>query len=255
MVQPVFIRARSIPGDEHASTLEICRAAEHVSGDNTILGAQRIRSLWRIYPITEDARQTLIVEGISLRGVRLEICRENPYVVHDDGTERPVTKVWVGGVPISVADSEIEHALTRIGCEIRSDMKRECARNPDGGLTRFLTGRRFVFITRPTQPFEKFFQVIDFRATLYHKEQPRYDDRPRTCNNCLQNGHTSRECTNEVVCHACNNPGHRRGDPRCDAISQRDDEEDNVIPPSGHALPTSPRPTPNPAPDHQSERR
>ena len=255
----MFIKVRSIPGDEYASTIEICTAAEVVCGRDTILGAQRIRGLWRIYPQTDEARQTLIVEGITLRGVRLEVCRSNPYAVRDDGNERPYTKVWVGDVPISVADSEIENALCRIGCELRSGIRREQARKADGGLTRWLTGRRSILITLPPQPLEKSLDVLTFTASLYHKEQ-RDQNRPRHCNRCLQEGHISRECQNDVVCHACQQPGHRRGDPLCEAVDQADNPDAGALalppllpPPPASTTPVNNSPTviPNSQPTQQ----
>ena len=47
-VETVFLKA----GDLAAETdvLELCVAAERISGRETIAGAQRIRGLWRIYP-------------------------------------------------------------------------------------------------------------------------------------------------------------------------------------------------------------
>ena len=48
-------------------TLEICLAAEKVSGTETILGAQEIRGLWRVYPLTRTARNKLLIENLTLR--------------------------------------------------------------------------------------------------------------------------------------------------------------------------------------------
>ena len=73
----------------------------------------------------------------------------NPFVLRDDTEEeKPSTKVCVDDLPISVADSEIEFALNKLGVELRSEIKKERAHDTDNKLTRFLTGRRFVYITR-----------------------------------------------------------------------------------------------------------
>ena len=58
-------------------------------------------------------------------------------------------------VPISESDTEIEHALLKTVCELRSSVKMERARDADQKLTRCVTGRRFVFISVPNQPPEK----------------------------------------------------------------------------------------------------
>ena len=68
--EPVFLMKRNLPPsdfDNRYTVLEICLAAEKVSGPETILGAQEIHGLWRIYPFTRQARDTVLIEGISLR--------------------------------------------------------------------------------------------------------------------------------------------------------------------------------------------
>ena len=145
---PVFLKQKDIPNsvNDHPTVLELCVAAEKVSGQDSIVGAQNIRGLWRIYPATKAARQTLLVQGIKVRNVVLQVANTNPFILRNDtGEEKPSTKVWVDDIPISVADSEIELFLLKAGCELRSQIKAERARNADGKLTRFLTGRRFVF--------------------------------------------------------------------------------------------------------------
>ena len=54
-----FLLRRDLPLNDSFKydTLEICLAAEKVSGTETILGAQEIRGLWRVYPITRTARE------------------------------------------------------------------------------------------------------------------------------------------------------------------------------------------------------
>ena len=245
-VLPIFVRSNEIPPGDYMTTWEMCTAAESVSGKDTILGAQEIRSLWRIYPLTMDARQTLIIQGFAVRGVSLTVYRENPFQIKDDGIERPVTKVWIGNVPISCADDEITNALVKIGCELRSDMKHECARNPSNGLTRFLTGRRFIFISLPDKPLEKSLRVNHlFTASVYHKEQPK-EARRVTCHNCLSEGHTKNECTRPVVCRQCKKEGHVRGDPDCEAVLVQRQSPFTYA--SAAATPTLSLPLPSPPP-------
>ena len=71
------------------------------------------------------------------------------------GEEKPETKVWIDNVPISVADSEIEEALVKVRCQLRSSIKLEKARDADKKLTHFLMERRFLFITVSPQAARK----------------------------------------------------------------------------------------------------
>lgn len=217
-VNPVFLKNKDIPDSstKYPSVLEICLAAEKVSGRSSIVGAQEIRGLWRIYPETKEARTALLVKGVTVRNVVLQVSNTNPYILRDDADEeKPSTKVWIDEIPISVADSEIEHSLVKIGCELRSAIKSERARDADGKLTRFLTGRRFVFITVPAAPLDKTLKVSFFTAKLYHREQ-RQARKTVICSKCLGEGHHVSACENDIVCRTCKKTGHKRGDPVCD---------------------------------------
>ena len=237
-VHPVFIKARDIPDNfnKPANVLELCVAAEKVAGTASIVGAQLIGGLWRIYPATTEARNSLLIKGIRLRNTQLQLANNNPFILRDDsGEEKPSTKVWVDNVPISVADSEIEHSLKKTGCELRSTIKTERARDNDGKLTRFLTGRRFVFITVPSTPLEKTLKVSVFTARIYHKEQKLVRG-PVVCSKCLEQNHHASQCEKDIVCRACKQPGHKRGDAECQmSVSDTTSSQENSSMPTDSA--------------------
>ena len=137
------------------------------------------------------------------------------YTTRDDnGEEKPSTKVWIDSVPLSVDDKEIEHSLLSLNCELRSDIKKERARNADGKMSRFLTGRRFVFITTPATPLEKTMKVCMFTAKVFHWEQKSLK-KVLVCSNCLEESHHHSSCDKQVVCRVCKQSGHKKGDPLC----------------------------------------
>ena len=102
---------------------------------------------------------------------------------------------------------------------LRSSLINEKIRNKDGKLTRFLTGRRFVFVNIPERPLERTVKIGGFTARLYHKEQPMADPQRTTRSTCLERGHRVSACPNSIRCSECRQEGHRRGDPVCDAVS------------------------------------
>ena len=57
-VYPVFIRSWSLPpdNDKPYTVHELYAAAEPKSGFISVLGAQRMIRVWRLYPKTEDFR-------------------------------------------------------------------------------------------------------------------------------------------------------------------------------------------------------
>ena len=216
-VKPVFIKARDIPDATNVrpSVLELCLAAERETGQGTVVGAQAIGGLWRIYPESDEARTQLLIRGIKLRNTSIQPSSTNPFIVRDSsGEERQATKVWIDDIPISVADSVIEVALKKLGCELRSAVIKERARDADHKLTRFLTGRRYIFITVPTKPLEKSIKIDFFSAKIYHKEQKQTQTTPH-CSKCLSEGHHVSQCKGKIVCITCKKPGHKRGDPEC----------------------------------------
>jgi hypothetical protein len=215
--KPVFLLAKDLPLDgdqDRATTREICFAAEKVAGHNTIDGAQQIGGLWRLYPKTKAARAQLLVSGLGLRNSHLRLHDDNPFLVRgNEGQEIKSTKVIISNIPISFSNREIENALISLGCKPSSKLIEECDREDNGRLTRWKTGRRFMFIEMPNAPLEKQVKIGMCTAKIYHKEQ-RMMDNP-FCGNCLSNGHRKHECEHPVVCRNCRQPGHKAGDILC----------------------------------------
>ena len=226
-VPPVFIREDDIPdGDTFPTVLEVCLAVEQSIGRNTIAGSQRLSGLWRIYATSTKARNDLLIQGFTIRGAKLKVCDINPNILKDSttGEEIPATKLWIDQVPLSVADSEFENSLKQIGCELRSSIKRQRARDTDGKLTRFLTGKRFLFISVPPKPLERKLKVCHYNASVWHAEQKNVQ-REVKCTNCLAFGHHRSVCDLDVVFFVCRLPGHKRGSDLCQLNRQHTTEE------------------------------
>ena len=95
-----------------------------------------------------------------------EVYDKNLFIVKCGSLEEvPVIKVWISDNPISADGKDTEMALVRLGCG-KISLINEKMRNKDGKLTRFLTGRRFVFVNISESP---------------RKEQQRSGDSRRAC--------------------------------------------------------------------------
>ncbi len=72
---PVFVQNNSLPAFDKKdfSTAEICSYAEKTTGFNSIIGAQKISGLWRIYPRDKGGRQKLLIQGMTVRGVQVTV--------------------------------------------------------------------------------------------------------------------------------------------------------------------------------------
>ena len=130
--------------------LQVTVPAEKVSGVETLLGAQEIRELAR------TVRNKLLIDSLTLRQQTVQVHDKNPLIVRGgSGGEVPVTKVWISDIPILVDEKDIDTALVRLGCVMSSSLSNEKIRNKDGELTRFLTGRRSVFIGMPDRLLDR----------------------------------------------------------------------------------------------------
>ena len=208
--EPVFILKKDMPFE--VDTIAMCSAVEKVTGPETIIGAQEINGLWRIYPCNQQAREKVVLEGFTLKGVHLFVRSKNPYVVRENGYEVPATKLWISDVPISVSDDDIYTMLGRYAVQTRSVLFNECARDKETNkLSRFLTGRRYIFITLPQEHLPRETKIGMINCKLYYKEQPKFS-KPLKCSKCLTTGdHTAQDCPNDYVCWGCGESGHRRG--------------------------------------------
>ena len=222
--RPVFVMHASLPpeGKKPFSVREICDSCEKKSGFGSILGAQRLGALWRIYPNTNDAREKLLVEGFSLRNIHITLRDTNPFVITTPkggrvkdkyGQEKELnsTRVVIGGLPISSSNKDIEDILDSFGVNKCSQLYMERDRDEGGGLTRWLTGRRFIYIEIPRDPLPERIKLGSFTATFYHKEQKTLKaNKESECKRCFQLGHKSNSCPNDIVCSNCKIAGHTR---------------------------------------------
>ena len=72
--EPLFVTARSLPYfDSPPDTIDMCSAAEAVTGKGTMRGVQRIKGLWRLYPRQSQFRDKLLMEGIVMKGMRIQL--------------------------------------------------------------------------------------------------------------------------------------------------------------------------------------
>ena len=232
-VTPVFILNNQLPAFDQVpfTTAEICHDVEKNSGFESIDGAQRIGGLWRIYPRSSQARNTVLVQGFNIRGIQVDVKNKNPFVISSpNGEEReiPATRLTISNVPLSYSDDDIMHAVKALKVTVRSKLIDERDRDKHGKLTRWRTGRRFLYIDVPTVPLPKSVEMGPFKAALYHKEQKfRYD-----CVKCLGNGHQSAVCDRPVKCRQCFADGHKAGDPLCNMIPAMQQENSGSRKPS-----------------------
>ncbi|KAK7480617.1 hypothetical protein BaRGS_00028193 [Batillaria attramentaria] len=124
-------------------------------GYGSIVGAQKIGPVWRVYPQNNDARVKLLIDGLTLRGHTVSCNDKNPLMVASaskNGQPIRTTKLIIGNIPISFNNEDIEQTVIKLGCVPRSNLFLEKDRDETGALTRWVTGRRFIYIDIPPEP-------------------------------------------------------------------------------------------------------
>ena len=117
-VLPVFIKSNSVP--EGTKVCSICQAAEEVAGPSTIDGATLISGLWRVYPLTENARLKLLTGNTVMGDISFRFESFNPYVHRKGGKETQGTRLTVSNLPFSYSNMAVEKNLTAAGYQLRS---------------------------------------------------------------------------------------------------------------------------------------
>ena len=200
----------------YLDTWEICTSVSEIvsGGSKAIDGAQRIGGVWRIY-LKSSAdpadRVLLLSSGINLRGVHVTLKDRNPFLISGRQNVES-TRLYVRNIPLSFDNETIKNELKSMGVEMLSELKYARARTPQGQLTNFKTGDRFVEIVVPTDPLPKKKNFGVFTASLYHKEQ-KQNLIDMECGNCKR-----KDCENDPICYECLQPGHKRGSMACPAF-------------------------------------
>ena len=113
---PVFFKNEDMDLD----ILDVCEGVAAVIGKENVLGAQKIRNLWRIYLSSEECRILLISEGLELKSTPISLHAQNPYSANPGGDS---IKVTVKDIPLSYSNTEVENFLKALGAKLTSDVQ------------------------------------------------------------------------------------------------------------------------------------
>lgn len=125
--------------------------------------------------------------------------------------EIPATRLTIGSIPLSFSNEEILKYVEKLSVKTRSRLMDERARDENGKLSHWKTGRRFIYIDVPATPLPRSLKMGNFNATLFHKEQ-----KTVICSKCLSAGHHQSTCSAPVRCKQCLGEGHKAGASECE---------------------------------------
>ena len=126
-----------------------------------------------------------------MRGRTVQVQGHNPFMIRGyDGEEIPGKKLIISEIPISFSNTELEAVLIRKGLKLGSRLKIKEVRDREGKLTKWRSGRQFVFIDLPKCSIERIIDVSSFKARLFYKEM----QQANLCFKCNKPGNRAFEC-------------------------------------------------------------
>ena len=214
---PVYFKASDAP--DGVTVPEICEAAESKIGHDRIAGAVRKGGLWRLHGKCPEDKAKLLsgvepkIEIVRLIDENLDTQRYEKYeiplhaknpmssTIGADGKVIPTIRLTIDGFLLSVSMEDVKKSLEKIkGLVMRSNIFFDRAWLKNKTLSRFVNGRRYVFIDEPSEenPLPQHIKVGAFQASLFYKGMP-------------------------VRCWDCAGP-HRKGDKSCKGKTNHSDQ-------------------------------
>ena len=157
-------------------------------------------------------RVKLLSQGITIDNLRVATEDTNPFILQGQTSETPSTRLTLSAMALSISDEAVTRALEQHGIKLRSKISLEYERLKDRSLSSWKNGKRFLWIELPETPPPRYIDIGPAKVELWYRE---FRQQTMKCFNCQQLGHMAHQCENETVCHVCNVPGHRKGDPQC----------------------------------------
>ncbi|GFS26445.1 LOW QUALITY PROTEIN: Gag-Pol polyprotein [Elysia marginata] len=102
------------------------------------------------------------------------------------------------------------------------------ARDGEGKLTRWLTGKRWVWIELPKTTLPRTVDMGPFRASLFYREMKGTAD-TRICFKCHKEGHVAKACPLHLTCWTCNQTGHTSAHCKSNGEEMLEQEEEVTI--------------------------
>lgn len=203
-IEPVFFKLKDISPDinedsENAiSGYEICKAIGKIIGDTNVDGVQQVRSLFRVYVKTKEARARLLLrEALPVMGKVVPLYDTNPFLAGQNSPDDVREKIIIRDLPLSVSNEEILKLLNEKKVGYFGGIKYGKFRNRSNELTDFRNGDRFIYAKGPVVPVLPRHEIINgMKVRIFHDGQ----FKPH--------------------CAICKTPDHQLGDQNCPVNNQ-----------------------------------
>lgn len=182
------------------STTNLCLALNKVI-KGCAVGAQDMKSMWRLYVNNTESRLKLLESGLPIEGSWVALHPTDPSTRLRKPTERVVVK----DIPLPVSNSSVLQQLKYLFPKLKITSEVLYAKDDyfskDTNMkmfSNFLTGDRFFYIETPVSfPLPKIIQIEGRNCRVWHYSQKFF------CKRCDKLGHTAEDID---VCEAYIDP-------------------------------------------------
>ena len=134
---------------------------------------QQVHGLWKIYPVTSEARSRLLASGIMFKGKKIKLHDEDPF----ETDKIPSEKIIIRDLPIDVRDDDIISFLQE-HCNkltLRSPMIADKIRDNNNRVSDCLNGNRHIYVQSGFSTVLPEVAIIDeHRCRIYHEGPKEY---------------------------------------------------------------------------------
>ena len=126
-VDPIFIKIYDFNRKNDIGEsfgYELCQAVARVIGNTNVDGVQQVRSLYRIYVKSKEARVKLLVRtSVAVLGKVIPLYDSNPYLTGSTKFNQHREKVTLKDIPMAVSNDDVMKSLKNLGIEIIGSIK------------------------------------------------------------------------------------------------------------------------------------
>lgn len=178
LLEPVFFKIYDVNGknevdDNVPLPYEIYKAVGAIVGIGNVDIVQSVRSLYRIYVKSKEARANLLTrDKLPVCGHLIQLYDKNPFITRQGQPSDPRERVTIRDLPPSISNEEIERYLKENDINIVGDIKWGKIRNLNKELTSCRNGDRFVYAVGPITPVRKRnIKINGINCRLFHDGQ------------------------------------------------------------------------------------
>ena len=211
LTRPLTVRFNT----RHFSRLahdEVLSSIEEVADLAEVRAIQITEHSCLITVASNEAKEQLIIDGINIRNTY-----NNVYDV-----DRVLTNVTVKDAPYELSDIFLIEHLRKYGEVVENSLRRGKIKG-----TEIETGTRYVQLVNCKEaiPIQTSFGRFKVRIFSDNKTECRIcgetghpfykcpeKEINRKCARCKSHSHSTRDCTNDIVCHFCGGEGHKKSE-------------------------------------------